>query len=142
MPTFVDVEREVTDETSYDSYLLAEELAKSVESELGPSRQASYGALSSADGKEGGECKEAVAERKITEVLTTREREVSAMHTWTCTCAYIHAHAHNICICTHMHMPRPIPTRTHAIAGHLKIRLQGRSGGHERRATPGLRVLQ
>ena len=53
------VEREVTEENSYDSYLLAEELAKSVESE---------GGYANGSGPHAGEAKEAAVERKITEV--------------------------------------------------------------------------
>ena len=64
MPDFVQVEREVTHESSYDSYLLAEELAKSVSSDCSGTDGASTSG---------------VAERKITEVLTTMEREASSL---------------------------------------------------------------
>jgi len=68
MPDFVEVEREVTDETSYDSYAVAAALAESVQNDKSRS----------SPGLEKEEAVADVAERKITEVLTTLEREATA----------------------------------------------------------------
>lgn len=61
IPEFVEVLREVTEEASYDSYLLASELQKKVDTTIRPD-----------------ECRGDRAEKEVAEVLATLERQASA----------------------------------------------------------------